>query len=225
MAPKAVEPSAKPAPPANPPPRHSISVSRGSGVTPSVNPVLSQAYGALQAGRYEDAQRLYAQIERGEPRNIDALLGLAAVAVHTGRADEAVPLYMRILESDPRNSIAQAALLALVGQEDPLAAESRLKRLLEREPSAFLYFTLGNLYAEQSQWAPAQQAYFRAHHLDPANADYTYNLAVGLEHVGQHRIALGFYRRAIELARDTGRANFNTAQAEERINTLSAQSQ
>jgi len=218
-------PARSAAPAAASPPRQSITVSRGGGVTPPVNPVLSQAYGALQVGHYDEAQRLYTQVERGEPRSIDALLGLAAVALHSGKADEAVLLYMRVLETDPRNSVAQAALLALVGQEDPVAAESRLKRLLERDPSAFLYFTLGNLYAGQSQWAPAQQAFFRAHHLDPGNADYTYNLAVGLDHVGQHRIALGFYRRAIELARHTGRANFDTAQAEERINRLSAQAE
>ena len=41
---------------------------------------------------------------------------------------------------------------------------------------------LGNLYADQSQWAPAQQAYFQAHHLEPDNPDYAYNLAVGLDH-------------------------------------------
>jgi tetratricopeptide (TPR) repeat protein len=204
-------------------PQQTIRITRGGTQPPPLNPLLAQAYAALQAGRHDEARQLYAQLERGEPRNVDVLLGLAAIAVHRQQANEAVPLYMRILEVDPRNAAAQAALLALVGQEDPVAAESRLKRLLEREPSAFLYFTLGNLYAGQSQWAPAQQAFFRAYHLDSGNADYAYNLAVGLEHLGQHRIALGFYRRAVELARDTGRANFNTALAQERVDKLSAQ--
>ena len=54
-----------------------------------------------------------------------------------------------------------------------------LKQLIAREPSAYLYFTLGNIYADQNRWPDAQQAYFQAHHLQPDNPDYAYNLAVG----------------------------------------------
>ncbi|MDP1717799.1 MAG: hypothetical protein Q8L40_06950, partial [Burkholderiales bacterium] len=105
---------------------------------------------------------------------------------------------------------------------DPLAAESRLKQLISREPSPYLYFTLGNIYADQSLWAQAQQAYFQAHHLDPANADYAYNLAVGLEHVSQPKLALGYYRRAMQLASTKGRTNFSLPQTQERIAKLAS---
>ena len=104
-----------------------------------------------------------------------------------------------------------------------MAAESKLRQLIAREPSAHLYFTLGNLYADQSQWSAAQQSYFQAHHLDATNPDYAYNLAVGLEHVSQRKLALGYYRRAVELAAARGRANFNLPQAQERIGKLAAQ--
>src|SRR5262249_1590667 len=132
--------------------------------------------------------------------------------------------YLQVLESDPRNAAAQSGLISLLGRADPTAAEARLKQLISREPSAFLYFTLGNLYADQSQWAGAQQAYFQAHHLDPGNPNYVYNLAVGLEHVSQPKLALGFYRRAVQLAAAApGRTQFNTAQAQERISKLASQ--
>jgi tetratricopeptide (TPR) repeat protein len=113
-------------------------------------------------------------------------------------------------------------LIAAFGRGDPLSAETRLKQLIVRDPSAYLYFTLGNLYADQSLWAQAQQAYFQAHHLEPGNPDYAYNLAVGLEHLGQARLALGFYRRALVLASARGHANFSRAQAEDRIVRLGA---
>jgi tetratricopeptide (TPR) repeat protein len=154
---------------------------------------------------------------------VDALLGLAAIAMQGNRAEEASRAYVRILELDPRNALAQSGLISLVGRADPLAAETRLKQLIARDPSPFLYFTLGNVYADQSRWAQAQQAYFQAHHLEPTNPEYAFNLAVGMEHLSQPKVALGFYRQAVKLAETRGRANFSVPQAQERIARLAAQ--
>ncbi len=205
-----------------PAPGSVIKISTGS-AEPVLNPLLSEAYAALDANRLEQAQRLYNQLLRTEPKSLDALLGLAAIATQQGNRDEAIRHYLQILDLDPRHALAQSGLLGLLGRADPLAAESRLKQLIARAPSAHLYFTLGNLYSDQSQWAAAQQAYFQAHHLEPSNPDYAYNLAVGLEHVSQPRLALGFYRRAVQLAAARGRANFNVAQTQERIGKLASQ--
>lgn len=220
----AATPKPAPAPPKTESalPRNTIAVSRGS-AAPAVSPLLTEAYDALQAGRLDAAQRAYADLARGDPKSIDALLGLASIALQQGRTEDASKHYMAILELDPRHALAQSGLIGLIGRADPLAAETRLKQLIAREPSAFLHFTLGNLYADQSLWAQAQQAYFQAHLLEPNNPDYAYNLAVGLEHLGQHKLALGFYRRAAQLASTRGYANFNLAQAQERISKLASQ--
>jgi tetratricopeptide (TPR) repeat protein len=202
--------------------RNTVVVTPGSS-EPGLHPMLPQAYAALQSGQLGDAQRLYGDVLGAEPKNTDALLGLAAVAVRQGNSDDATRRYLYLLELEPQNALAQSGLIALLGRADPLAAESRLKQLIAREPTAHLYFTLGNLYADQSQWAAAQHAYFQAHHLEPANPDYAYNLAVGLEHVSQPKLALGYYQRAMQLAAVRGRANFNLAQAQERIGKLVAQ--
>jgi tetratricopeptide (TPR) repeat protein len=110
-----------------------------------------------------------------------------------------------------------------MGRADPAASESRLKSLIAREPSPFLHFVLGNLHADQSQWAQAQQAYFQAHHLEPDNPDYAYNLAIGLDHLRQPKLALNYYRRAESLASAQGRSNFNLSHARERIRALTTQ--
>jgi tetratricopeptide (TPR) repeat protein len=203
-------------------PRNTVVVSPGSAET-VLHPMLPQAYTALQAGQLDQARRLYSDVLGTEPKNADALLGLAAIAVREGNSDEATRRYLQLLELEPQNALAQSGLIALLGRADPVAAESKLKQLIAREPSAHLYFTLGNLYADQSQWAAAQYSYFQAHHLEPSNPDYAYNLAVGLEHVSQPKLALGFYQRAMQLAAVKGRANFNLAQAQERIGKLVAQ--
>ncbi len=199
-----------------------VAVSRGDNATARINPDVSEAYAALEARQFDTAQRLYAQVLRSEPNNVDALLGLAAIAQYENRVDDAQRYFMSILNVDPRNALAQTGLVAAMSRADPLAAESRLKQLLAREPSPPLYFNLGNLYAEQGQWAQAQQAYFQAHNLEPRNPDYAYNLAVGLEHLGQQKLALDFYRKALQLASDKGSANFDSARIQERITQLAA---
>ena len=202
-------------------PRNTIQVSAGA-AEPQLNPQLSQAYAALQSGKLDAARQLYTDAARSEPRNINAQLGLAAIAMQDGHAEEANRLYFNVLNLEPRNAYAQAGLIALMGRADPVAAESRLKQLIAREPLASLYFTLGNLYGDQSRWAEAQQAYFQAHQLEPGNPDYAYNLAVGLEHIGQPRLAANFYQRAVEQAKTKGRIGFNLAQAQDRIRQLAA---
>lgn len=194
---------------------------RGSTTAP-VDPALADAYDHLQAGRIESAQRLYSQVASAEPRNVDALLGLAAVAQLGNQPEAASRLWLRVLELEPRNAHAQAALIGQLGRADPAAAESQLKTLISREPSAFLYFTLGNLYADQNRWAQAQQAYFQAHHLQPGNADHAFNLAVGLERISQPRLAINYLRIAIRLAETGARANFDLPSARKRAALLEA---
>jgi len=206
-----------PAPP--PAPRDTIKVIVG-GAAPTLNPLVTDAYQALQAGDLEAAQQHYDRLLQSDAANLDALLGLAAIAAKRGDSETAAKYYLRALELDPRNAAAQAGMLSLFGNADPLAAETRLKQLIAQNPSPFLYFALGNVYADQQRWPDAQQAYFQAHHLAPDNPDYAYNLAVGLDHIGQPKPALEFYRRAVQLAGTDGRANFNTAAAAERIDQL-----
>ncbi|HEV8646521.1 MAG TPA: tetratricopeptide repeat protein [Burkholderiales bacterium] len=199
-----------------------ISVRRQPATLVPVDPTLMQAYEALQQGDLALARNLYQQVLLAEPRSIDALLGLGAIAWKEGRIEEAGQRYQRVLELEPRNPYAQAGLIAIIGGADPQASESRLRQLIAREPSAFLYFTLGNLYADQGQWPGAEQAYFQAYQLQPDNSDYAFNLAVGLEHIGQIRPALDYYRKALDLSFRKGRANFDQNLVIQRVGQLSA---
>ena len=178
--------------------------------------LLNRAYDAYQQGQINEAQRLYTQAAARE-RSVDALLGLAVIAGARNRDDDAARLYREVLERDPRNATAQAALLDLLGNTDRQATESRLKTLIEREPSANLYQTLGNLYAEQNRWGDAQAAYFEAYRAAPGNADYAFNLAVSLDRLHQPEAALPYYEKALSLG---GSPRFERAQAESRIRQI-----
>ena len=187
-----------------------------------IDPVLMLAYEALRSGDYEKATVLYGEVLSRSPDSIDAMLGLAAIAWKQGRPTVASQYYGRVLEIEPRNTHAQAGLIAILGNVDPIAGEARLQQLIDRDPSGFLYFTLGNLFAQQNLWSQAQQAYFQALQFQPDNADYAYNLAVGLEHLGKTRPALDYYRKALDLSFKNGRANFDQKLAIERVGQLSA---
>lgn len=183
---------------------------------------IDEAYAALQTGDLTKARALYGEVLARDNRNLDALLGAGTTAWRSGDTEKASDHYYRVLELDPQNASAQAALIGMVGRVDPIAAETRLKQLIAREPSGFLYATLGHVYAEQGQWSGAQQAYFQAFQSDPANPDYAYNLAVGLERVGQPKIAAGYYRQALDLARTRGASGFDRKIAQQRLEKLGA---
>jgi Tfp pilus assembly protein PilF len=201
---------------------HEISTNRVEPGAATIAPVIKDAYQALQEGRLDRAENLYRNALQAEGQSVDALLGLGAIAAQRGQPQQAIGFYERALEVEPRNPTAQAGLIALIGQSDPQMSETRLKQLIAREPSAFLHYSLGNLYVAQNQWPAAQQAYFQAFQMQPDNADYAYNLAVGLEHLNQPKLALTYYRKAIELSFQKGRANFDQNRVIERIGQLSA---
>ena len=193
----------------------SISVTK-SQAQPGVNPTLMSAYEAYAAGKDSQAQKLYKQVLQRDVHNVDALLGMGAIAQRQGRAADANGWYGKVLEVEPRNNIARAALIDNQPQGNEQNNESHLKNMLAKQPDdANLHAALGNLYAEQSQWPAAQQAYFDAYRYRES-ADNAFNLAVSLDQMGKSKLALPYYQRALTLAK-TGSNGIDIAALEARI--------
>ena len=192
-------------------------------VTPpvrAVDPLVARGFDAYQRSDLSAARESYQQALQRDPFNRDALLGIAAIDVRERRFDSAAASYVRLLELDPRDVNAAAGLIALRGQVNPGQSESQLKTLIATSPdAAVLYFTLGNQYAQQSRWAEAQAAYFKAYAGEPENADFAVNLAISLDHLRQRTMALRYYRRAVELAANHT-VSFDTNQVRTRIHEL-----
>lgn len=186
-----------------------------------ISPDLAAAYQAFNAGDDAKAQYHYRKVLQSDVRNIDALLGMAGIASRQGRMQDAGGWYAKVLEIDPRNTVAQAALASGYAQVDPVGAESRIKNMLAQKPdAAHLHAALGNLYAENGNWPQAQQSYFQAHHFAPSNADYAFNLAISLDHLGKPALALQYYQQALVLLAPSGSGNIDRAQLESRIQQL-----
>jgi tetratricopeptide (TPR) repeat protein len=188
-------------------------------VTDTITPALLDAYQAYQRGDYTTASQGYKEVLKRDERNRDALLGLGAIAQQQGQDQAAQHYYRQVLLLDPRDSVALGAMAAY-SANNGVDTESQLKQMLSEQPrSASLNYALGNVYADQSRWADAQQAYFNARMLEPSNAQFTYNLAVSLDHLGQSKLAAQYYQQALQLD-SASNAGFDHAQAQRRLNEL-----
>lgn len=186
---------------------------------PQINPGVQQGYQALASGQLGAARQQYEAVLQQDPVNRDALLGLAAVAQQGNQGPQAAALYLRLLEINPDDGVALAGLIGL-RQGDLVQSESRLKAILARTPeSGPVLFALGNVYAQQRRWPEAQQQFFRAYSAVPGNADYAYNLAIGLDRLNQPKLAATYYQRALTLAQTTPSA-FDRAAAQQRLGEL-----
>jgi Tfp pilus assembly protein PilF len=198
-------------------PRDRIDIRRNNSV--SLDPALQGAYRSYLAGDAATARTLYQKVLAGDRNNRDALLGMAAIAIREGKDALARDFYAQLLALDPVDPDAMAGLSSLQ-QASPESEESGLKKALARTPqSAPVLFALGNVYAQQSRWSEAQQAYFRAYTNAADNPDYAMNLAISLDRLGQGRLALDYYQRALTLAAN-GRASFKRDQVQARIAQL-----
>ncbi|MEN9727502.1 MAG: hypothetical protein RL434_1868 [Pseudomonadota bacterium] len=161
---------------------------------------LAAAFAAFDRGDFTLARHGYSAVLASHPQQIDAHLGLGAIALATNQSAEAHTHYARVLAQTPDHPVATAAMFLLEGGQGRYATANRVKMLLDKGLDApYLHFALGNFHAREARWGDAQQAYFAAFTGQPRNADYAFNLAVSLDHLGQRKAALDFYRRALAL--------------------------
>jgi Flp pilus assembly protein TadD len=189
--------------------------------TDGIYTTLTAAYQAYQSGDLATAWQRYREVLLKDAKNRDALLGMAVIAQQQGQDEAAIQYYRQVLALDPRDPVAQAGMSGFA-TGDAAGKESRLKLGLAQTPqSAALHFALGNLYSEYSRWGEAQQAYFNAFRLEPANAQFAFNLATSLDHLGQRKLAAQYYTQALQID-ITGNSGFDRVQTQQRLKQLLA---
>lgn len=186
---------------------------------------LEQARLLYHRGDLVKAEAAYRDVLREDETNRDALRGLALVAVATGRYQLAVATYLDILGYYPNDPVAIAEIVNLRASNKGSSfyeVERTLKQQIgkhARSVDGVLYFSLGNLYAENGKWTQAQEAYFEAFSSSSKNPDYAYNLAVVLDYLNKPALALQYYQEALSLSEGLT-VGFNRSQVRSRINDL-----
>jgi len=185
-----------------------------------INSILRKAYNEFHNKNYTSSESLYYEVLSRDAQNRNALLGLSAIGIKTNRYEFSRQKYLYLLKLNPRDNLAIAGLSSLDSNANSQLTESKLKFLLKQHPdAAHLYFALGTLFSKQNKWPEAQSAYFSAWSANNENPDYTYNLAVSLDHLDKKSQALKFYTLSLKLQKSAN-SNFSTTQAQKRINTL-----
>jgi Flp pilus assembly protein TadD len=196
--------------------RQKVSVHREQKRDP-ISEALQRGWTAYHRSDYKLSRLEYRKVLEQEPKNRDALLGLAAVSLQQNDMETAREIYIQLLELDPRDPHAHAGLANIAQKSGGELSEAKLKQLVEYRPDdAHLQFALGNLHIKKKSWPEAQQAFFNAWKADNQNADYAYNLAVSLDHLGKHKEARAYYQDSLKLA--TGKnVNFSADDVKSRL--------
>ncbi|MEM8499098.1 MAG: hypothetical protein AAF542_13820 [Pseudomonadota bacterium] len=183
---------------------------------------LRRAYTALKQGRLEQAIRLYTALSDTELHKVAALSGLASIAIEINDTNTARKHLQHVLSVDRHNTWAVATLAALPAEQSSINllnsnSLSQLKSLRTADPNNHqIAYLLGNKFAAAGVWTEAQAAYFDAFSVDSRNANYAFNLAIALDHLGKSKQATDFYIQALQLAETRG-ADFNIALLRKRL--------
>ena len=128
--------------------------------------------------------------------------------------------YKRVLRLEPQNGTALAGISSLSNYSDDSRQESRLRELLARSPQeADLNHALGLVLSVEKRWSEAQPLFFKAHTLASSEPQFAYNLAITLDHLRKHALAIQYYEIALTLAQGKN-AGFDELTTRNRLTVL-----
>ena len=176
----------------------------GSHASPAQQNILQQALVHHQAGRFLQAESLYAQILKAKPNHPEALNYLGMLAHDTGNIKMAIELIHKAINSRPDYVEAYLNLgfvLLVQGKTDE--AITIYQRLLTIKPDhAEAHYNLGIAFKKQGDLDAAIASNRRAVTLKPDYAFAYFNLGTVLEEKGELDEALANYYRTINLKPD-----------------------
>ena len=162
-------------------------------------------------GRFADAARLYRQVARLEPRNVEALRLLGSVRMRQDNFAEAERAFRKAVKIDARSADAHIELGVVLCRLGRLAdAVSSYQRAIELKPDyAGAHNNLGITLRELGRLDEAIASYLRATELEPGYAEAHYNLGNALNAAGRLDEAVTSYRAAIAIKPDYAGAHVN----------------
>jgi tetratricopeptide (TPR) repeat protein len=168
-----------------------------------------------QAGRLQEAERLYRQVLAQQPEHVDALHLLGVTAAQLGRGDVAVDLLRRAIALRPNFADAYSNLanaLTSNGQLDQ--AVTACRQAIDLNPNLpEAHNNLGNALKDKGEIDQAIAAHRQAIALNPRLAEAHYNLGNALRDKGELGKAIAAYRQAIAVKPNYVDAHVNLGDA------------
>jgi protein O-GlcNAc transferase len=168
-----------------------------------------------QAGRSDEATRLYQQILTQRPDHTGALHNMGVLALQAGKPAAAAELFQRVIRIMPDFAAARsnlgAAFMGMGRLDDAIASFREAIRL--KPDLANAHSNLGNALRDVGQIDDAIAACREAIRLKPDYAEVHGNLGNALNSKGRSAEAIAAYRQAIRLKPDLAEPHSNLGNA------------
>ena len=177
----------------------------------NIQDMLETGYREHQAGRVDEAERLYLAVLKQERDNIHALNLLGMLCANAFRPDEAVFFITKALKLRPNNPESHANIaLAYKDQGKPEQAVKHFRESIRLDPyNPVVHNNLGNVLREMSRPKEAIKAYERALKLDGDFAPCWSNFAAALNEADKRKAAHRAVERALRLEPSLAQAHNN----------------
>ncbi len=164
-------------------------------------------------GRFDEAERLYREIIRANPKNVDAIRLLGRVALSARRHDDAERLFRRAIRLAPDFTGAMADLARLCKEQNRFdEAIGYCEKVAGMEPgNPQAHLQLAGTLAPAALTYRAIDAYEKALELRPNFAAARLGLGHVLKTVGRQEEAIEAYRECIRLRPDSGESYWSLA--------------
>ena len=170
-------------------------------VETTLSSVIKQAYTAYNEQNFGLSKNLYVRALSQDPANVQAMNGLGSIAFKENDFSQAKNHFHNARNADASNAYALAMLQKIAGIEavvndvDTVAASKNFVSTRAAD-----YYAMGYSLAVKKHWPEAQTMFFQAVSLEPENANHLYHLAVSLDQLNKHRLALTYYEQAVALS-------------------------
>lgn len=166
-----------------------------------------------RAGRPEEAGRLYRELLRDAPRNVDAMRLLAGILASKSEPEEAETLLRKAISLAPDYALAFLDLGRMLTEQHRYAeAIDCLQRAVALQPTAAKpHFLLASVLASAGRTFDALRCYRQALRLRPQHAGAWLGLGHTLKTIGRQEEAVEAYRECIRVRPDNGESYWSLA--------------
>jgi len=183
----------------------------------SIENLAGRAEQLEQEGKLEDAQSVYREILKIDPRSVAALNRLGAIEVQRGRFSDGTRFYRRALEISPYDFVTNLNLgIAYIKKQDFGSAVGPLERAARSAPENFqAHELLAGALVGQNQFLRAIPELDKARALNPTDLPTLYLLQRSYLETKQYEKALAAFERLQALDPDSPWVRILRGQAED----------
>ena len=188
----------------------------------SINQILLQAITMHKEGRLEEAEPIYREILKIEPKHPDANHNLGILMISINKSSEALPLFKVATEANPNIEMFWSSYgNALLFEKNYKDAKDCYERAIKLNPKNASYFNnLGIILTNLGNIKKAKDLYEKAIEIDPRYANAHNNLGKIFHTLKEKQKAKDCYEKAVKFNPNFALALSNLGTISEELNEI-----